>query len=66
MREVDRRLRLCKNPEKVPGTRAYLARQAEVERKAQELQSIQSHEDVVSVMSTGPYSACPFISLSRI
>jgi cyclin H len=28
VREVDRRLKLCKNPEKVPGTRAFLARQA--------------------------------------
>ncbi len=27
---------------------------AEVERKVQELQLIQSHEDVVSVLSTGP------------
>lgn len=34
VREVDRRLRLCKNPEKVVGSRAYLARQAEKEQKA--------------------------------
>lgn len=36
VREVDRRLRLCKNPEKIPGTKAYLARKAEEERKAEE------------------------------
>lgn len=36
VREVDRRLRLCKNPEKVVGSKAYLARQAEEERRAEE------------------------------
>lgn len=36
VREVDRRLKLCKNPEKVPGTKAYLAKKAEEERKAEE------------------------------
>ena len=36
VREVDRRLRLCKNPEKIPGTQAYLARKAEEERKSEE------------------------------
>ncbi|KAJ2918999.1 hypothetical protein MD484_g1401, partial [Candolleomyces efflorescens] len=36
VREVDRRLKLCKNPEKVPGTKAYLAKKAEEERKADE------------------------------
>ncbi|KAF9015305.1 cyclin-like protein [Cyathus striatus] len=36
VREVDRRLKLCKNPEKVPGTKAYLAKKAHEERKAEE------------------------------
>ncbi|KAK0246093.1 cyclin-like protein [Armillaria nabsnona] len=36
VREVDRRLRLCKNPEKVVGSKAYLARKAEQEKKAEE------------------------------
>ncbi|PFH54611.1 hypothetical protein AMATHDRAFT_72391 [Amanita thiersii Skay4041] len=36
VREVDRRLRICKNPEKVPGTRAYMAKRAEEERIAEE------------------------------
>ena len=35
VREVDRRLKLCKNPEKVVGSKAYLARKAEEERKAE-------------------------------
>ena len=36
VREVDRRLRICKNPEKVPGTKAYIAKRAEEERLAEE------------------------------
>ena len=36
VREVDRRLRLCKNPEKIPGTNAYIKKQQEQERKAEE------------------------------
>jgi len=36
VREVDKRLKLCKNPEKVVGTKAYLARKAEAEKKAEE------------------------------
>lgn len=35
VREVDRRLKLCKNPEKVVGSKAYLSRKAEEERKAE-------------------------------
>ena len=36
VREVDRRLRLCKNPEKVVGSKAYLARKQDEERRTQE------------------------------
>ena len=36
VREVDRRLRLCKNPEKVVGSNAYNKKQQEKERKADE------------------------------
>lgn len=35
-REVDRRLKLCKNPEKIVGSRAYLAKEEEEKRKADE------------------------------
>lgn len=38
-REVDRRLKLCKNPEKVVGSKAYLTRRAEEERRAEEKRS---------------------------
>ena len=34
VREVDRRLKLCKNPEKVVGSSAYLAKKAEEDRLA--------------------------------
>ncbi|KAG1716556.1 hypothetical protein ID866_608 [Astraeus odoratus] len=43
-REVDRRLRLCKNPEKVVGSRAYLARRAEDERRAEEKRNRKAHD----------------------
>jgi cyclin H len=36
VREVDRRLKLCKNPEKVIGSKAYLARKQEEDRKVEE------------------------------
>ena len=36
VREVDRRLRLCKNPEKIVGSKAYLAKQGEEEKRAEE------------------------------
>lgn len=36
VREVDRRLKLCKNPEKVVGTKAYLAKKLDDERIAAE------------------------------
>lgn len=39
VREVDRRLRICKNPEKVPGSKAWKAKQAEEEKKAHEKRS---------------------------
>lgn len=49
VREVDRRLRICKNPEKVVGSKAYLAKQAEDERKAEE----KRHKKVLE-MQKGP------------
>ena len=36
VRDVDRRLKLCKNPEKVVGSRAYMKKQQEAEQKADE------------------------------
>jgi len=39
VREVDRRLKLCKNPEKVVGSKAYLARKRDDERIVEEKRS---------------------------
>ncbi|KAF9650093.1 cyclin-like protein [Thelephora ganbajun] len=44
IREVDRRLKLCKNPEKVAGSSAYLAKKAEEERLAVEKRTKKADE----------------------
>jgi len=44
IREVDRRLKLCKNPEKVVGSSAYLAKKAEEERVAAEKRTKKADE----------------------
>lgn len=44
VRTVDRRLKLCKNPEKEPGSKAYLAKKAEEERKAEEKRNKKADE----------------------
>jgi len=44
VRTVDRRLKLCKNPEKVVGSKAYLARKAEEEKKAEEKRNRKADE----------------------
>ncbi|EAU92858.1 cyclin-dependent protein kinase regulator [Coprinopsis cinerea okayama7 len=36
VREIDRRLKLCKNPEKVPGSKAYVAKKMLEEKRAEE------------------------------
>ena len=36
VREVDRRLRICKNPEKVKGSKAWLKKEKEAEEAARE------------------------------
>ncbi|KAI0051759.1 cyclin-like protein [Auriscalpium vulgare] len=35
VREIDRRLKVCKNPEKVVGSKAYIARKAQEEKNAE-------------------------------
>lgn len=52
VREVDRRLKLCKNPEKVPGSKAYLARQAAEQRRAEEKRNKKA-EDVRRAVTEG-------------
>lgn len=44
VREVDRRLKLCKNPEKIVGSVSYLAKKAEEEKKAEEKRNKKANE----------------------
>lgn len=44
VRDVDRRLRLCKNPEKVVGSKAYLAKQAADDAKEKEKRTRKAEE----------------------
>ena len=55
VREVDRRLRICKNPEKVIGSKAFLARKLEDERVAEEKRSKK-----VAEMQEGANNGDPF------
>jgi cyclin H len=52
VREVDRRLKLCKNPEKVVGSSAYLAKQTEEAKKAEEKRNRKAVE-VQQIMNDG-------------
>lgn len=47
VRAVDLRLKLCKNPEKVVGSKAYLAKKAEDERKAEEKRNKKAAEAAI-------------------
>jgi cyclin H len=44
VRDVDRRLKTCKNPEKVVGSQAYLAKKAEQEKKAEDKRQKKAEE----------------------
>jgi cyclin H len=54
VREVDRRLRICKNPEKVPGTKAYVAKGAETERLVEEKRA-RKIEEVQKSIAADPF-----------
>ena len=55
VREVDRRLRICKNPEKVVGSKAYLARKLEEERVAEEKRSKKAAEMLEGANNNDPF-----------
>ena len=57
VRTVDRRLKLCKNPEKVVGSKAYLARKAEQERKAEEKRNRKADEVRRAMEGGDPFGA---------
>lgn len=55
VREVDRRLKLCKNPEKVVGSSAYLARKAEEEKKAEQKRNKKAGEVHQAMVDGDPF-----------
>ena len=55
VREVDRRLRLCKNPEKVVGSNAYLAKKMDDERIAAEKRSKKAAESTKAMEGEDPF-----------
>lgn len=57
VREVDRRLKLCKNPEKVIGSNAYLARKAEAEKKAEEKRNRKAIEVQKAMIDGDPFGS---------
>jgi len=55
VREVDRRLRLCKNPEKVVGSKAYLARKTDEEKTATEKRNKKAAEVQRAMQNADPF-----------
>ena len=56
VREVDRRLKLCKNPEKVVGSSAYLAKKAEEDRLATQKRTKKA-DDVRNTSGEDPFGS---------
>jgi len=54
VKEVDKRLRICKNPEKVKGSKAWLKRQKEAEEAARE-KRIRKAEEARKAMEEDPF-----------
>ncbi|PCH33535.1 cyclin-like protein [Wolfiporia cocos MD-104 SS10] len=57
VRAVDRRLRLCKNPEKVVGSNAYMKKQEETERKAEEKRKRKAAEVQKAMEDADPFGS---------
>jgi cyclin H len=55
VRTVDRRLKLCKNPEKVVGSSAYLAKKREEERKVEEKRNRKAEEVKRAIEDGDPF-----------
>ncbi|EPQ60824.1 cyclin-like protein [Gloeophyllum trabeum ATCC 11539] len=55
VRDVDRRLKLCKNPEKVIGSKAYLARKAQEEKTAAEKRAKKAEEIRKAMEENDPF-----------
>ena len=57
VREVDRRLRLCKNPEKVPGSNAYNKKQEEREKRAEEKRRRKAEAARIAMEEADPFGS---------
>lgn len=55
VREVDKRLRICKNPEKIVGSKAYLAKKAADEARDQEKRSKKAEETRRNMDADDPF-----------
>jgi len=55
VREVDRRLKLCKNPEKVVGSKAYLARKLDEKRVSEEKRNKKAAESQKGMEDEDPF-----------
>lgn len=55
VRDIDRRLKICKNPEKVVGSKAYLTKKAEEERKAEEKRNKKAVESQNAMANGDPF-----------
>jgi cyclin H len=55
VREVDRRLKLCKNPEKVVGSSAYLAKKADEAKNAEEKRNRKAAEVQQTINDGDPF-----------
>jgi cyclin H len=55
VREVDRRLKLCKNPEKIVGSKSYLAKKAEEEKLAMDKRNKKADEIRQTIEEGDPF-----------
>ena len=55
VREIDRRLKLCKNPEKIVGSKAYLAKKEKDEREASEKRAKKAEEVRKAMEDSDPF-----------
>lgn len=54
VKEIDKRLRICKNPEKVKGSKAWLKKQQEADEKAR-LKRLRKAEEAKKAMEDDPF-----------
>jgi cyclin H len=55
VRLIDRKVRICTNPARIPGTKAYIARQEEEEQKEQEKRERKAQEIKQVMQNNDPF-----------